>query len=99
MIRSRDLRKPTKNSADIEKAQLLLKEAEQQNIDACGDEIEKVLGRFGCVMEPLITIRGTRIFAQMLIVANPTPNQGSQMQRVGKFEPKTASPEENNEIE
>lgn len=46
-----------------------MKQAEQDNINTCGDAIEKVLAEFGCVMEPKI---------MMVIKTNPTPNLGIQ---------------------
>jgi hypothetical protein len=76
-----------------EQATAILKQAEQDKIDACGDEVEKVMARFGCIMEPQIIIRGTRIFAQMVIVSNPTPNKGTQMQKIGELETQIAAQE------
>ena len=66
-----------------EQAAAILRKADEDKIDACWKEIERVLTTFSCIMEPQIIIRGTRIIAQMAILPNPTPNQGSQMQKIG----------------
>ena len=87
MTRSRSSRKQMPEKIDVAKAAALLKAAEQQKIDRCGDELEKLLAKHGCILEPQIIIRGTRIYAQMVIIANPTPNQQTQMQKITDLQP------------
>lgn len=73
MARSRNSKKQLPEQVTPEQATAILKQAEQDNINACGEEVEKVLNRFGCIMEPQI---------MMVIKRNPTPNQGAQMHKV-----------------
>lgn len=85
MPRSRSSKKPS--PVTPEQAAAILKQVEQDKIDACGDAIEIVLRKHDCIMEPQIIIRGTRIYAQMIIIANPAPNQQTQMQRITSLQP------------
>lgn len=86
MTRSRSSRKQMPETITPEQATAILKQAEQDRINTCGDEIEIVLRKHECIMEPQIIIRGTTIFAQMIILSNPTPNQSSQMKKIAEME-------------
>ena len=85
MPRSRSSKQAKQNFVSPEQATAILKEAEQNRIDVCSMELERVLGKHNCIMEPQIIIRGTRIYAQMVVLSNPTPNQGTQMQKVAEL--------------
>ena len=77
MTRSRDSRTPSK--VTTEQAAAILKEAEQQKIEVCSMELEKVLTKHGCIMQPQVVIRGSQIIPQVIILSNPTPAQESTL--------------------
>ena len=53
---------------NLQEAAEALRKAEKENIDHCGDEIEAVLAKYGCMIIPQVIIRGGEIIPQMLIV-------------------------------
>ena len=62
-----------------EQATAILRKAEQQKIEVCSMELEKVLSKHGCIMQPQVVIRGNQIIPQVIILLNPTPAQESTL--------------------
>lgn len=77
MSRSRSSKTPSK--VTTEQAAAILKEAEQQKIEVCSMELEKVLSKHSCIMQPQVVIRGSQIIPQVIILSNPTPAQESTL--------------------
>lgn len=77
MTRSRSSKMPSK--VTTEQASAILREAEQQKIEVCSMELEKVLTKYGCIMQPQVVIRGSQIIPQVIILLNPTPAQESTL--------------------
>jgi hypothetical protein len=60
--------------ADVEigadQARELLAKERQARIESCVEEIQAVLKKYGCRLEPIVTLRAKQIFSQIRIVAN-----------------------------
>jgi hypothetical protein len=77
MSRSGSSKKPSQVTP--EQASAILKQAEQQKIEICSMELEKILSKHGCIMQPQVVIRGSQIIPQVIILLNPTPAQESTL--------------------
>lgn len=58
----------TVDPSELEKAQDLFKQARTENVQKCGDEIQKVLLEFGCTIVPQFIFRGMQMIPGWLVV-------------------------------
>ena len=63
-------KEPDNGSITAEEAQAVLTEQRQQRVEKCRDEIQAVLEKYGCAIEPYVIIRRGAVMPQIEIVAN-----------------------------
>jgi hypothetical protein len=53
---------------ELAKAAQMVKEAEQADIQACGQEIDAILKKHGCALAPQVTITGSDVSYRVIIM-------------------------------
>ena len=57
---------------DQKEAEEIVRKAQKDRVDSCYQEIDAILKKYSCTLEPQITIRGTEIIKEIVIIPNKT---------------------------
>jgi hypothetical protein len=66
---------------EIAKAEQMVKEAEQADVQSCGKEIDAILKKYSCALAPQVTITGSDVSYRVIIMKmkDRQPGNGNPM--------------------